>query len=273
MYQTSDVGFSFAIAVSLWACLSTAGQAALPLPSAHPAGSGSDLIAIALSRRSLRQGDQGADVIALQRYLASNDLFPYVADGFYGSTTASGVSTFQRIRELPATGIADKQTLSAMGFDLPRRATTPDPARFEPATRALSTDRLVPGSSGSSVANLQRQLNDYGIYVPIDGEYGSSTAQGVRTFQRVRGLNVSGTADRETLQALGFSLPRLPYVAAVLGDEDQLAQVRRFFPGAFIDGSGRREFINIGAFSDRYAAQARTEAALARGFNARLLYD
>ena len=230
-------------------------------------------LAIAITRRSLQPNDQGADVRALQRYLARNGLYPYAVDGFYGQDTVDAVATYQRIRDLPATGVANEETLRDMGFDFLPAASSPAAGSAASSSQpALSVGGLALGSTGSDVVALQRRLNSFGIPVATDGDYGFETQQAVRTYQRVQGLTVTGSADRETLETMGFSTPRFPYVAAIIADESQLARVRQFFPDAFIDRNRRGRFINIGSFGDRFPAEARVDAAAARGFNTRVLY-
>ena len=233
------------------------------------------LLAVSLSRRSLQQGDQGADVRVLQRYLSRNGLYPFVIDGVYGQETANAVATYQRIRDLPATGVADETTLTDMEFDFsaqPIAASSNTSVPQGPSGNLLGGN-LGPGSSGSDVIALQQRLNTLGIPVFVDGSYGFETQQAVRTYQRVQGLDVTGNADSATLRAMGFSaVARYRYVAAVIADESQLADVRAFFPDAYIDTNRRGRFINIGGFDERFPAEARTNAAAARGFNARVLY-
>ncbi|MBE9060450.1 peptidoglycan-binding protein [cf. Phormidesmis sp. LEGE 11477] len=245
--------------------------------AATAASDGSLLLAVGLTRRSLRQGDAGADVRALQLYLGRNGLYPFQVDGIYGQETADGVATYQRIRDLPATGIADEETLRDMEFEfLPgSNASAPTRAASNNAGGSVASDTLGPGSTGSSVTALQQRLNDLGIPVFVDGVYGFETQQGIRTYQRVQGLAVTGTADRETLSSMGFSVsnrPSRPYISAVIGDESDLASIREIFPEAFIDRERGGRFINIGSFDSRSPAEARVDVAAARGFNARVIY-
>lgn len=232
------------------------------------------LLAVALSSRTLRVGDFGADVRSLQRFLGRNGLYPFAVDGEYGQDTFDAVATYQRIRGLPATGIADEETLADMDFDfLP--AASPTAVAAAPVTGrspSLLSGNLVPGSTGSDVIALQQRLNRFGIPVFVDGVYGFETQQGVRTYQRVQGLSVTGNADNATLESMGFIAPNYPYVAAVIADESQLASVQEFFPDAFVDRNRRGRFINIGSFGDRFPAEARADAATARGFSTRVLY-
>jgi peptidoglycan hydrolase-like protein with peptidoglycan-binding domain len=233
-------------------------------------------LAVALTSRTLRPGDSGADVRALQRYLSRNGLYTAEIDGTYGQATSNAVASYQRIRGLSATGIANEETLSDMDFEFlpvetpPASPTTPTtPSR---GGSSLLSGNLAPGSQGTDVIALQQRLNSYGIPVFVDGVYGFGTEQGVRTYQRVQGLNVTGTADAATLEAMGFSTPSYRYVAAVIANESQLAEVQKYFPEAYVDRNRRGRFINIGSFAERYPAEARVDAAAARGFSTRVLY-
>lgn len=233
------------------------------------------LLAVALGARNLQQGDFGPDVRILQRYLSRNGLYPYEVDGVFGIETATAVATYQRIRDLPATGIADEATLIDMDFDFLPTAAAPaftPSATTNTSGASLLSGNLVPGSSGSDVIALQQRLNAFGIPLFVDGVYGFETEQAVRTYQRVQGLNVTGSADNTTLESMGFSVPNYPYIAAIIADGSRLSEVQRFFPEAYVDRNRRGRFINIGTFADRSPAEARVDAAAARGFTTRVLY-
>jgi len=235
------------------------------------------MLAVELTRRTLSPGDTGPDVRSLQRVLGRNGLYPFEVDGVYGQDTANGVATYQRIRDLPATGIADEETLRDMEFDFISGGTTPvsPPPTSIPGGSSLASNTLAPGSTGNDVVALQQRLNGFGIPVFVDGIYGFETQQGVRTYQRVQGLPVTGNADRDTLSNMGFSVssrPSLPYISAVIADESAVADVQRFFPEAYIDRERGGRFINIGDFDSRSPAEARVDAAAARGYNTRVIY-
>jgi len=236
---------------------------------------------VGLTRRSLRPGDEGADVRALQRYLSRNGLYSFIIDGIYGQDTSNSVATYQRIRDLPATGIADEETLRDMEFEfLPGSQPAFNSGIPQPPSRSVGSGILAPGSTGTNVIALQQRLNELGIPVFVDGDYGFETQQGVRTYQRVQGLNVTGNADSETLRAMGFSssfssassTSSLRYVAAIVADSSQLPFVQEFFADAYVDRDRRGTFINIGNFAERFPAEAKVDAATARGFNTRVLY-
>jgi peptidoglycan hydrolase-like protein with peptidoglycan-binding domain len=59
----------------------------------------------------------GSDVSALQVRLQRFGLLSGV-DGQFGSVTAEAVQAFQNGNGLPATGVADRTTLAALGFDV-----------------------------------------------------------------------------------------------------------------------------------------------------------
>lgn len=61
------------------------------------------------------------------------------------------------------------------------------------------------GDRGSTVTTIQTKLRRWGYFDgPVDGIYGSGTAQAVRYFQRVNGLTPDGVAGAATLRALGM---------------------------------------------------------------------
>ena len=69
---------------------------------------------------------------------------------------------------------------------------------------------LREGDRGPAVTELQQSLFSNGLYPSaIDGIYGSDTIQAVRQFQRIRGLDVTGIADEETLDELDIDLDEL----------------------------------------------------------------
>lgn len=69
----------------------------------------------------------------------------------------------------------------------------------------------APGQRGSHVLRLQQALVDQGyLSGPADGLYGPRTAEGLRAFQRARGLNITGFADEESLRLLFAPPPPEP---------------------------------------------------------------
>ena len=69
------------------------------------------------------------------------------------------------------------------------------------------TRALLPGMSGPDVGALQTRLQRLDLYDGvIDNLYGSTTSDAVREFQDQNDLPVTGNADIDTLDALGFDV-------------------------------------------------------------------
>ena len=80
-------------------------------------------------------------------------------------------------------------------------------AKIESAYRRQSGGRrssplVRMGSKGSTVRELQLQLNGLGYDVDVDGSFGSGTRRAVREFQGDHGLTVDGVAGAATLREL-----------------------------------------------------------------------
>jgi hypothetical protein len=66
---------------------------------------------------------------------------------------------------------------------------------------------LRPGTSGSSVTDLQKALNQLGYDVgTADGNYGAATTAAVTAFQKDKGLTQDGVAGPTTLAAINTAL-------------------------------------------------------------------
>lgn len=85
-----------------------------------------------ISLGTLTPGTENSDVTRLQQRLKESGYFQGQTTAFYGPITKSSVSAFQRDRGLYVTGIADAQTLEALGL------------------RSGSVSSLPPRSSGSA---------------------------------------------------------------------------------------------------------------------------
>jgi cell wall-associated NlpC family hydrolase len=66
------------------------------------------------------------------------------------------------------------------------------------------------GDQGSEVAEIQGYLIKLGYDVMADGDYGPSTVDAVKSFQKTQGLNVNGTVDEKTYRILvGREMPEV----------------------------------------------------------------
>jgi len=127
--------------------------------------------------QSLRQGSRGDAVKRAQRALILHG-HRVALDGIYGPKTAGAVKAFQRSRGLPATGRVDGATLRSLERPVQR------------------------GDRGAAVRQLQRQLNNNGAGLGVDGVFGPKTERALRAFQRSSGVSQTGRLDGRTLGKL-----------------------------------------------------------------------
>lgn len=205
--------------------------------------------------RTLRLGDSGAEVRALQELLRNQNVYDGPITGFFGAQTQAAVSQFQLQSGLDVDGIAGPRTLAAL-------ESRPRTDRREVTLR--------PGSFGSRVRELQERLKSAGFYTSrLDGYYGFETEQAVRRLQRANSLAVTGIANRETLVAL----LTYRYVVVVPNQSsDTLFKVRQSVYYAFPDNSRLGSYVNAGVFNNRALAESRSQLLRSRGFDARVVY-
>lgn len=122
--------------------------------------------------RSLRPGDFGGDVEALQLALLRNGLSPGPIDGEYGPLTQDAVREFQRTYDLPITGIAGPQTLDILGLNT---GLTTNVARVN-----------VPSVPNNGVAANNRRIDGNNLDLPYIAAITESTRK-LPQVQRVFG--------------------------------------------------------------------------------------
>ncbi|HVN51734.1 MAG TPA: peptidoglycan-binding protein [Acidimicrobiales bacterium] len=143
----------------------------------------------------IRIGDSGDAVRDLQQRLTGAGIELHAGDprGSYGPSTAEAVRAFQASRRLPATGICDQTTWTALVE-----------AGYRPGDRLLYL--RSPMLRGEDVAELQRALGALGFDAGrVDGIFGPQTERAVLDFQH----NVDLPADGKCGQAVLASLARL----------------------------------------------------------------
>lgn len=109
--------------------------------------------------------------------------------------------------------IADIEALYPIGSDGVLCYEVGDDHRIECRldTHVIQLQReLSLGMSGSDVSALQTRLQRLGLLIEVDGEFGEPTVTAVRSYQTTARLNVTGVADRTTLEALGFDVSAIP---------------------------------------------------------------
>ncbi len=122
----------------------------------------------------LRAGSRGAAVTALQRALG------VTADGVFGNNTLTWVKRFQTGARLPASGVVDAATWTAV-----ERAAYPLLGYRKTVLRS--------GSRGTAVVALQKALK-----VVADGAFGPKTAAALRAAQTRAKLPATGVTDVRT---------------------------------------------------------------------------
>ena len=134
----------------------------------------------------LASGATGATVTAAQCLLknAGYDTGNANPTGTFDAGTVAATTAYQQALGLPATGIVDSHTWTAL---------------LSAGDRPL----LKNGSTGAAVSRLQRALTAaLGHTVTIDGQFGPNTETAVRDYQRTRGLGIDGAVGAQTWGAL-----------------------------------------------------------------------
>ena len=162
---------------------------------------------------ALSEGDRGEYISLIQYFLSFIALYeptvPQIKiDGIFGKRTKSAVEAAQRLFGIPATGVVEEDTYTAL-YDAYRGilSSLPDSA-FLGIARPYPGFQQVIGAEGEDVAALQRYLNVIGTVYPSvpeiaeDGIYGQATAQAVMAFQELYGLPVTGIVNGETWLAI-----------------------------------------------------------------------
>lgn len=161
------------------------------------------------------------------------------ARGVYNNETVRAVEKFQEIFNLPVTGIVDKATWYKIKqyFVGVKRLSELTSEGLTPQEAALQyPEQLALGNKGEGVRTIQYYLNVIAYFnpqlntLPMDGDFGTTTENAVKEFQRFYGLPVTGVVDRDTWMMLN----RIYF--DILGGLSPGYQGRRakLYPGAFI---------------------------------------
>lgn len=178
-----------------------------------------------LSDRTLRRGDDGTDVRALQELLVAKG-YAVTVDGKFSSGTEDAVMVFQRREGLKVDGVVGPQVRERLA------ASTGTAAKVDKITdkigavkdavkdkiqdkvgdikskpkaviAAIKVDRILrQGDEGEDVRLIQEVLVAKGYKIKVDGKYGSGTRAAVRDFQRGVGLSPDGNVGPDTLAKL-----------------------------------------------------------------------
>jgi peptidoglycan hydrolase-like protein with peptidoglycan-binding domain len=154
---------------------------------------------------ALRYGIRGSEVQKMQQRLIDLKILSGRADGRFGPATRSAVIRFQKLKGLKQDGIAGPATLGALYGTTPGSSSS-NSGGSSGTTAVNRTLRY--GSRGSDVKSLQQRLNQLGFKCGTpDGRFGPKTRTAVYSFQRSKGLKVTGIADSTTLSAIYGTTP------------------------------------------------------------------
>ena len=190
-----------------------AAATATPSPTPTPKPTATPSPTPEIPSKTLHSGDTGSDVKILQKRLKALKYYVGTVDGKMDKETVNALKKFQKAHGLTDDGVAGQATYAILFSDaaLPKGTTptpvateTPAPETTETAGAASSNwPTLRKNQSGEDVAQLQEALIQLGYLTgKADGNYGTSTVNAVKEFQKANGLTADGTAGAETQKAL-----------------------------------------------------------------------
>jgi peptidoglycan hydrolase-like protein with peptidoglycan-binding domain len=155
----------------------------------------------------LKAGSLGTSVQQLQQSLmAAGVTVRGGADGIFGPATSQALKEFQTSQGITASGVVDDATVAALKSPKP---VTPGSGG---AAGGASVGFAIYGEQGARVMALQSALVAAGVELRggVDGDFGSGTSSAIMTFQKNKGLNVTGKVDAATAAALGITAASAP---------------------------------------------------------------
>ena len=157
---------------------------------------------------SMKKGNKGAQVRALQERLQELGYYKETPTGTYDTNTIGAVRSFQKKNGLKADGTAGAETQKAIySADAITADATPTPKVTEAPTPtptvAVPEESLKSGATGADVKTLQKRLKELGYFKKaIDGKFGRDTVNALKAFQEANGLEADGVAGKATYAAL-----------------------------------------------------------------------
>ena len=157
---------------------------------------------------SMKKGNKGTAVTNLQKRLIELGYLKGTASGTYDSNTISAIRSFQKKNGLKSDGTATAETqkalyseaaVSASATATPKVKATPTPK----PTVAVPEESLRSGDTGNDVKTVQKRLKELGYYKStIDGKFGRTTVNALKSFQADNNLTADGVAGKKTYEIL-----------------------------------------------------------------------
>lgn len=154
---------------------------------------------------TVKYGDTGDDVKAVQKRLAELGYYTGKIDGLFGNGTYNAVKLFQARNSLSVDGKAGLHTLARLFSDEAINAEdgTTDEVPPTPTPTATPSRTLRLGNTGADVILLQSRLIVLGyLKSTADGIFDSRTQTALKAFQLANGLSMDGVAGPKTYAKL-----------------------------------------------------------------------
>ena len=175
---------------------------------------------------TLKKGDRGDDVSRLQQRLVALGYLSGTVDGYFGEGTEQAVKYFEEAYSRTATGVATVELQNIL-YSSSAKAN-------KSGNTAVSYSTLKSGDSGAAVKNLQNRLIELGYMSSgsASGKFDNRTVNAVKSFQKLMGYTVNGTASAELQQKL-FSSGAKGYSSEKTVSVNRPAQVRSESTGVY----------------------------------------
>lgn len=148
-------------------------------------------------------------IIAAQTMLKQKGLYSGDATGKLDADTRASIKTYQKNNGLRASGTLNRATLEKMGIALTdkQKEIPVSENSFATPEKADGARRPVFRATKDQVMEAQKVLKSGGMYEGEEtGQLDDPTRDGLRKYQEVHGLKVTGTLNQVTLEKMGIAL-------------------------------------------------------------------
>lgn len=130
-------------------------------------------------------------------------------DGIYGEQTAGAVSSFQKKHAIEATGKVNLETWRKLlsEYRISREKLGP-PEKISPFSAIFRNNEIAIGDCSDTVQFLKLMLHilsvesEYLSDIPDGNTYDEKTADAIRQFQRIHGIEITGNVNLSTWNML-----------------------------------------------------------------------